>query len=279
MKKIFILLILLVSAVGAHAQSKATAPITDVEFQSLPAYCKGRLKGGTAAEKAPYEAQLGVNNFLHIHHYCIAMNIVNRLRSVVNRQERGTMMSEAIANYEYTINASEKTFWLLPQMRVEAGRMYLQIGKKGEAVQHFTRAISANPAYMPAYMPLIEVYKELGSSQSALEVATSGLRQFPDSKPLQKAYIGLGGKLPYPEPVSRAGATPQSSGDDPTHSRADGAVGQGGADSQKSNESAGAAMSATPAEPAQGVIGGCRFCPPEEIQKKWRESFGEPSKQ
>ncbi|HNC68138.1 MAG TPA: tetratricopeptide repeat protein, partial [Thauera aminoaromatica] len=29
---------------------------------------------------------------------------------------------------------------------------------------------------------------------------------------------------------------------------------------------------------AEGASQGCRFCPPAEIQKRWRESFGEPQK-
>jgi hypothetical protein len=28
----------------------------------------------------------------------------------------------------------------------------------------------------------------------------------------------------------------------------------------------------------EGAAGACRFCPPEDIQKRWRESFGEAQK-
>lgn len=275
MKGSILFLMACVSAASVYAQSRATAPITEAEFRLLPPYCAARLKGGTAAQKAQFEAQLGTNNFLHIHHYCMAANLANRIRSVTDRQERGAMMLEAVANYEYTINASEKSFWLLPQMRLEAGRMYLQMGRKSEAVNHFARAVAANPSYLPAYLPLIDVYKELGSPQSALDVATSGLRHIPDSKSLQKAYTSLGGKLPYPEPLSRPGSKAQPAGEEKSATREDG-VDSPPTDPEKANSDLDSSVEAQP-ESGQDALQGCRFCPPESIQKRWRDSFGETS--
>ena len=275
MKQVLLGVMMVFFVAGAHAELPYGP--TDAELASLPPFCKARIRGVSKADKAPFEAQLGTNNFLHIHHYCIAANLVNRLRSVTDQNKRGTMMREAIANYMYVINAAEKSFWMRPQIHLEIGRVYLQMGKKGEALGQFQQAINMNPQFQQAYMPLIDAYRQLGDNASALDMAKTGLRYFPDSKPLQQAYLSLGGKQPFPEPIAKGeAAKPKPESPPPEPKSADEKPADSAALDGKEAPSDG---QATEGENAQSIERGCRFCPPDEIQKKWRESFGEPRKQ
>lgn len=265
-----------VLASGAHA-ALPYGP-TDAEFATLPQFCKARMKEGLSkAEKIALSGNIGENNFLHIHHYCIAANFMkNRLRLVKTPQERESMLREIVGNYKYVLDHGEKSFWMRPQIHVEMASALLMLKQKAEAMSQYSQAIAFNPAYQAAYMPLIRAHREMGSGSAALEVATAGLRQFPDSKPLQEAYLSLGGKKPFPEPVAKAvpevkpkveSQPPQATAPQPAEpSGAPGAT-------------TAAPTSSTAAEPDVVLERGCRFCPPEEIQKKWRESFGEPAKQ
>lgn len=271
MKRLIVAIVAILPGLSAHADLPYGP--TDAEFLSLPPFCKARMKPDSAAEKVSFEAQLGPNNFLHIHHYCIAANYANRLRFVFDRQKRGAMIGEAIDNYKYVLRAAERTFWMLPQIYLETGNMYLQSGQKGEAAQHFSQAIALNPSYEPAYISLVETYRQLGSTSAGLEVATAGLRHFPESKSLQKAYLSMGGRKPFPEPLpkERHDEKPEVESADAPKRDDDAGVpitGKGVANAESP-----AAPSSVPTADDDIPNGGCRFCPPDEIQTRWRESF------
>lgn len=265
-----------VLASGAHA-ALPYGP-TDAEFATLPQFCKARMKEGLSkAEKIALSGNIGENNFLHIHHYCIAANFMkNRLRLVKTPQERENMLREIVGNYKYVLDHGEKTFWMRPQIHVEMASALLMLKQKAEAMSQYSQAIAFNPAYQPAYMPLITAYRELGNTSTALEVATAGLRQFPDSKPLQQAYLSVGGKKPFPEPVAKVAPEVKAKVESPSSPAIDTQSAESVA-----GPAGGAAAPASGSAPEPEVVSerGCRFCPPEEIQKKWRESFGEPAKQ
>lgn len=260
---------------GANAQ-QAYAP-SDVELRGLPAYCQAKFGAakGDQAQLARWNAHFGPDNWVHMHHYCLGANFVQRLHATTDRQKRTDLMKEAVANYVYVLEHGEKSFWMRPQIQVEAGKILAQMGQRGEAARYYSQALAANPDYQPAYLPLIQAYRDAGSSASALEVATTGLRHFPESKPLQEAYLSLGGKKPFPEPISRgvAASKPEAATftPSPAESRSEEASRQSGETLPEGGQGA-AGDSAVPPER------GCRFCPPEEIQQKWRESFGEAQK-
>ncbi|MBN8441194.1 MAG: hypothetical protein J0M28_05740 [Thauera sp.] len=276
MRKYIIACVLL--SMGAGANAALPYSPTDVELATLPPFCKARIKEGLSkAEKVALSGNIGESNFLHIHHYCIAANFMkNRLRLVSTPQEREHMLREIVANYAYVLEHGEKTFWMRPQIHVEMASALLMLKQKAEAISQYSQAIAFNPAYQPAYMPLITAYRELGNTSTALEVATAGLRQFPGSKPLQEAYLSAGGKKPFPEPAANVVPEVKPKLESPPSKATD---------TQSPEPVAGPAggaavpTSGSASEPEVVSERGCRFCPPEEIQKKWRESFGEQPKQ
>lgn len=271
MKRILIL-VLGVSAASSVIAQSAYAP-SDAELASLPPICTIKLRPSPLQKS--YAEQYG-SNWQHMHHYCFGVNFANRARFSRDATGRNDNFKESIANYYYMIDHTDRSFWMRPQIHVEMGRVYLRMNKRIEAAKDFAAAIAANPRYEPAYLPLIETYRALGSTSAALEVATAGLRYFPNSKALRESYLAVGGKMPFPEPLSEpapaAVAVPKDTDAHPGESGRSLVEAGGNTVASPGDESA-ETSSAVPLER------GCRFCPPDEIRERWRESFGEKSKQ
>lgn len=187
------------------------------------------------------------------------------------------MFNEIIANYAYVLEKGEKTFWMRPQIHLEMGQVYERMQEKGAAMGQYAQAISFSPDFQTAYLPLIAVQRNLGDSKGALTTATEGLRRFPSSKGLKKAYLDLGGREPFPEPITRGTTLPQDARpqDAPVSTK----VERQGSEVSVESESAVKPVPDAQAESVDNDSRGCRFCPPEEIQKRWRDSFGEPLEQ
>ncbi|NMG76000.1 tetratricopeptide repeat protein [Aromatoleum diolicum] len=244
---------------------------TPAEVRMLPPFCADRLEKGSGGKNVASAAQLGKGNYLHIHHYCFAVNFVNRARQARDPKDRSYNLGLAKNNYKYVIKGTEPRFWMRPQIYVELGKVHLQLKEAGEASRLFNDAIAFNPEYEPAYLALIDMHKESGLGKEALDVATAGLGYVPGSQSLKKAYLALGGKEPFPEPARKAESLPSDTL--PPAPAPQDAGTPGGTALVPTAE--GTSATSTIAEPGGSPIPetGCRFCPPEDIQRKWRESF------
>lgn len=276
MKQVAFFLAASFAGLAAHAQSNY-AP-SDAELASMPAICKIKLR--PSPEQRSYAERYGAN-WEHMHHYCFGVVFANRAASARDSTARNTNFKESIANYQYMIDHTDRAFWMRPQIRVEMGRVYLRMNNKIEAAKEFSAALMENPRYELAYVQLVGAYRSLGNSAGALETATAGLRYFPNSTVLQEAYLASGGKKPFPAPAT-------SASDNASEARAGREVPAADMEPKPSSDVSESSITdpnkGTASGYAEDIDGrqvlesGCRFCPPEEIQRKWRESFGEQPK-
>lgn len=273
MRNLFGGLVLAVFAGTAYAADYAT----DQELATtLPKFCYVKHKQAGTPQEAAEKARFGHENWGHMHHYCAALAHADRARRAKSQAQAMGELRVATEQYEYVNRGFSPTFWMRPQMYVEWGNALVKLKRQAEAVKLFDQAIRLNPTYLAAYLQLADTFRELGMKAEALDVATRGLRQIPNAPALQKAYLDAGGAKPFPEPEKKAVAE-EVSNDKPAASAASGtAEGKGALEEQSSS-----GQSAKTNEGGEGPVleRGCRFCPPEEIQKKWRESFGEQPKQ
>lgn len=245
-------------------QAAALLPyaMTDAELAALPPFCTAKMKGENASH---FVAQFGARNWIHMHHYCGGLKFVNRARAYP--KDRSNYLTRAKSEYRYVIKHATPDFWFRPQVYLDLARVHIQLGEKADAQSQLLAAIAFNRSFEAAYVSLIELQVGMGSRGLALETATEGLKYLPDSKRLQKAYLGNGGKTPFPEAAVKAPPpvateaeppVPQDRVDAP---QADGSVAE--PDTSQSQQ--------TGEKP--DIERGCRFCPPDEIQQRWRESF------
>lgn len=204
-------------------------------------------------------------------------------------------LQEAIGDFSYVIGHNPgSNHPLLADVHVHRAVALTLSGGDAAARQDYVRAIQLNPNLSKAYLGLARSYAQTGLKSEALDTVTQGLRCLPSNKLLQQDYVKYGGKLPYPAPVARAQKPePSAAGNEkripepsPTERSEGDSVRPDSADKAASNPGQdGTQVPATESGAGKGQSGegvverGCRFCPPEEIQQKWRESFGQKSSQ
>jgi tetratricopeptide (TPR) repeat protein len=152
-------------------------------------------------------------NAISLHHYCYAKVSLSRYYREKLFDLRTAHLLRTVHEFNFMVDHPE---WLpenwpyLPLMYVELGRAY-RIGNQLDlAIGAFTKALKIDRSYHDAYVALSSLMAGKGARDKALEYAAEGLRHNPSSKNLQNRYVGLGGKLPYPEPYEKDARQPAS---------------------------------------------------------------------
>lgn len=75
------------------------------EIKMLPPYCAVKLATAANPESLQmWEQKMGKQNWLHVHHYCFALNFMNRAKFERDPADRRYYLSSAIDNFNYVIN-------------------------------------------------------------------------------------------------------------------------------------------------------------------------------
>lgn len=164
--------------------------------------------GATPAEEAMCQARvysrLGERdeNTMHMHHYCSGLRFLNRAYSAMgNKPDMNYKLGVAINNFNYVLSHTKEDYVMRGEVHVDKARALKLLGKKAEAVAEFNKALRYEVGSPDVYQALSDHYLEVNNKAKALEMATEGMRRYPDSKGLKRRYTELGGKLPYPEPI------------------------------------------------------------------------------
>lgn len=260
----------LVAALCSPAMAQWNPSGTQAERALLPQFCLVKLKDDNRSPEAQaFIRQFGFDNWLHMHHYCYALNFVSRAQKAGNTRDRNSQLQLAVADYNYVLRGTKPDFWMRPQLYLELGRLHVRLNRQVEATEAFKAAIHSNPSYQAAYIALIDQLRRNGDRGQAREIAELGLRHLPDAERLQSLYLELGGKRPFPEPISK---TPVSAPPSEAPSeRAPETI----APQERTTESDASSPPNADAQTESAAESGqnCRFCPPEEIQRRWQESF------
>lgn len=209
----------------------------------------------------------------HMHHFCDCIRFRHRaMASMGDRNRFKFNITEAIGGCDYVLRKASSGFAMRPHIHVEKGRALLLGGDKLAAEQEFRRALQMNPAVVPAYVELAQLLHATGRASDALDILGRGLRHNPKNRQLQKTYLDMGGKEPFPEPLQ---SSKPASGL-PTVTTV---LPENDADDQKVvpdvstrvivDEPTTSASDAGAQEPDSS----CRFCPPDSILERWRRSF------
>lgn len=224
------------------------------EMTRMPPYCRAKftLKQGSPEWNA-WRDRIG-SNFFDLHHYCAGLNFANRYWSARTPQDRGFCLQSAMNNFNYMVKAAKPDFALGAELYSDRGEVFKLMGKRGEAAKDFNQAISINSRIVKPYLQLAELYVADKSAKRALEAVAEGLRHIPDSTALQRRYLELGGRKPFPDPIAAKVGDPLPAQPEPASSPEVAAV-------ESKQEPAAQAESS----PAIGTTSNpyCRFCPPE----------------
>jgi len=238
---------------------------------SMPAWAILPL-AATPAERAMCEARgMPGGQGRYQGHFCDGLRFLDRAyASMGNKPEMRGNLEASINHFDYVLGHTQEDDVMRGEAHVGKARALKLLGKKGEAAVEYIKALRYTPSSSAIYLALADFYQETGDKPKALEMVTEGLRRNPDSKGLKRRYTELGGKLPYPETVTKAmpaevaGATPPSG--ETASQAADAPPGQIKFKMEGKAEPVPASAQTTPAEPvAAPKIGSptnpyCRFC-------------------
>ena len=200
----------LACGVTANAYAVDESYYNASDIPRMQPYCKAKLLPNTPqSEREYWSARLGPN-FSDLLHYCAALNYMNRYWGVRDAKDRGYLLSIAMNNFNYMVKAEKPGFMLSAELYANRGEVFKLQGKPSEAVRDFRHAIELDPKLTRPYLQLISYLESIKKRGEALEIAKAGLRHNPDSKTLQRRYLALGGKKPFPEPIAAQVAEPVS---------------------------------------------------------------------
>lgn len=187
----------LIWVVPAHAADLPWGP-TPEEMVLLPEYCKVRYTdNGRSPEFRAWMQRVGPK-FMGMHHYCTGINYINRYLYRITDKKRNYYLSRALPEIDYVAKDMPPDFALAGDIHLNRG-IALQLMKRDSlAIIDFYKSIEHDPKQVRAYIAIADMYLKSNNKSKALESITNGLRNVPDSKNLQKKYLELGGKEPFP---------------------------------------------------------------------------------
>ncbi|NMF87372.1 tetratricopeptide repeat protein [Aromatoleum petrolei] len=266
-RKLGVLLALAVLAYGAPAGAVEAFGRTPQE----EALCSTYVYGAGAKDLG------NRRDWQHMHHYCDCVRF--RYRAIRTMGDKATFrynLESAIDGCDYVLQHTTKAFIMRPKVHIDKGRALKLKGDKALAAQEFSTAIETDPTEVNAFNELSLLQEEGGKKAEARETIARGLRHNPDSIQLQKRYLELGGTKPFPEPIARVEPAPEEKAVEPDLPELQGLrpvepVIQVDAVTEHQDKSSEGDQAGPPDAASAGRS--CRFCPPEEVHRRWVESF------
>lgn len=211
---------LLATRPGQAADIKNDSRIpTLAEMRLLPPYCPdtqiiSRVYGRQQAP-SKYDAHTKIYvdlygaDFWHLHHYCFGLVDVVRSYRIFDKREREGKLKKSISEFDYVLRGIRPDSILRPELHVKRAQSLVLLGRGGEAVGDFKKAIALKPDYSLAYASLSDYYKETGKKELALTALEEGLVQSPTERSLLRRYESLGGRKTFaPPPVAEPAVVP-----------------------------------------------------------------------
>lgn len=177
-------------------------PVTRTEYSALPSYCQKLATSsiGLLPQLNLTPSELGaIQGISGYHHYCRMTVLRMRYFREMDSYKKGHILDLIINEAEYTIKYSNPDAPLMTSAYIEKARALVDQGQNGKAIIEYGNAARSNPKDAAPYLDLARLYEKLSNKKKALEIVTDGLKHNP-SKSLQRRYLELGGKEPFPTP-------------------------------------------------------------------------------
>lgn len=168
------------------------------DYQALKLWCIEREnKDQHAGVRKP--ATPSRQDHTHFHHYCYALNALNKAYVARNEMDRRYQLEQVIGETNYVLTNVAAGHPLLPEVHTLRGQAYSLGHKTADAERELLKALQMDPSHLDAHITLARLYSDTKRKDKAIEVVRSGLALAPDNKTLRRIGEKLGVELPSPE--------------------------------------------------------------------------------
>ncbi len=174
---------------------------SQAEYQALQQWCVGRDKWTAEGRRTDYPNPA---EYLHFHHYCAALNAMNRLYSTIDARKQQYQASLVVGETGYVISHVPETHPLMPEVFALRGRALALIKQNSQAETNLVKALQLDSRHVGAYSSLGNLYLDSGRKAKATETAKAGLAVEPQNKSLRRLAGKLGIKLEEVKPEASA---------------------------------------------------------------------------
>jgi tetratricopeptide (TPR) repeat protein len=174
-----IILNLLGMLMMAPSKSDADKVESTSDLAKLPAFCRGTMMiRKLSQDPIPWDVYLKKygESWMHLHHYCWALNAENHAVSISNTDRRRDKLRYAIGDIDYVLsNNKDPNFYFLPEIYTSKARILFKLDDSDNAVIWLKKAIDLKPSYVPAYARLSDYYVDRGEIDEAIKILNQGI--------------------------------------------------------------------------------------------------------
>ncbi len=167
------------------------------EFALLPEHCKARIADLYRGRRHAYQERLFPINekridyykkliggdFLHMHHYCLGLNWLNKAET--DRGRKRWYYGQAVSEIGYTIRHSQPSHPLWIEINIAQARARAGLGELGPASKQLRSLLDLKPNSETIYIEMAKVQKQGRKLNDAIATLEAGLTSGGKPGPLQ----------------------------------------------------------------------------------------------
>ncbi len=157
---------------GAGSLKILFTTLSDKDFKELPDYLQDRVMYHNTHNPLYYDKWLPRfgNDFIHYHHFALAIVYLNRARLDADIKERNGLLQHTLGELDYMIKNCSPKHEYIYLFHYYKGETYLYLRDYLKAAGSLSMAIKYKQDYSPAYKLLSFAYSSVGLKDKAKEV-------------------------------------------------------------------------------------------------------------
>ncbi len=184
----------------------AALAASENDYLALKIWCIERDK---LAREGRSNEVISHANYAHFHHYCAAMNAMNKANVTRGKEDRRYQLGLVMSESSYVLSHSAADHPLLPAVYTLRAQSLISANKPADAERELRKALQMDPTQMEALLTLARLYSDTGRKDNAVKTVRAGLAIAPGNKSLRRLGAQLAMELPpFEEAATEAAPTP-----------------------------------------------------------------------
>ena len=117
-------LLVTIGAISFNAPLACAHAMTEKEIMMLPPYCQAKLRN---KDTQIWVDRMGLNNFVHMHHFCYGLNYMQRAQLAIDKSARREILTQAKREFQYVLDRWPPSFHLTGTARAYKARAEMML--------------------------------------------------------------------------------------------------------------------------------------------------------